>query len=193
MCRCQTRCTRMRDCQRHPCKRRCCAGDCPPCDQPCNRRLKCGNHRCPAPCHPGKSPPSEVDLVSMQRMFTITEQSRLCCLLQTCNALYNHQCAAHFSGPGLAACMHAARGCDSLAIGSYMVNDRCPAVERSQALPCCHLKIMAAGVGSDAVTYVWVCRSLLALPADSHGHVCLWSQQLHVALWLRAAGRGANL
>lgn len=51
--RCQRRCTNVRACQRHPCKRRCCSGNCPPCDQTCNRLLKCGNHRCPAACHPG--------------------------------------------------------------------------------------------------------------------------------------------
>ena len=33
VCRCDRRCTAMRSCGRHPCKRRCCDGRCPPCDQ----------------------------------------------------------------------------------------------------------------------------------------------------------------
>ena len=32
-CRCDRRCTAIRSCGRHPCKRRCCDGSCPPCDQ----------------------------------------------------------------------------------------------------------------------------------------------------------------
>ena len=31
--RCERRCTATRSCGRHPCKRRCCDGNCPPCDQ----------------------------------------------------------------------------------------------------------------------------------------------------------------
>ncbi len=33
MGRCEKRCTAIRNCGRHPCKRRCCNGNCPPCDQ----------------------------------------------------------------------------------------------------------------------------------------------------------------
>ncbi|GBF94871.1 hypothetical protein Rsub_08114 [Raphidocelis subcapitata] len=54
---CESRCTRMRDCGRHGCRRRCCAGDCPPCDQVCGRRLACGNHKCQSPCHSGPCRP----------------------------------------------------------------------------------------------------------------------------------------
>lgn len=32
-CRCERRCKIARSCGRHACKRRCCNGDCPPCDQ----------------------------------------------------------------------------------------------------------------------------------------------------------------
>lgn len=35
------------------CRRRCCDGNCPPCEEVCNRKLRCGNHRCPATCHRG--------------------------------------------------------------------------------------------------------------------------------------------
>lgn len=55
--RCERRCAEMKGCGRHPCKRRCCDGNCPPCEEICNRRLKCGNHRCPAPCHSGPCSP----------------------------------------------------------------------------------------------------------------------------------------
>ena len=52
-CRCEKKCSNMKACGRHQCRRRCCDGDCPPCDLPCGRRLRCGNHKCPAPCHSG--------------------------------------------------------------------------------------------------------------------------------------------
>lgn len=55
--RCERRCTRMRSCDRHPCKRRCCDGTCPPCTETCNRRRRCGTHRCLGPCHPGNCAP----------------------------------------------------------------------------------------------------------------------------------------
>ncbi|DBA96431.1 TPA: hypothetical protein ACH3X1_015323 [Trebouxia sp. C0004] len=51
--RCEKKCSSMKACGRHQCRRRCCDGDCPPCDLPCGRRLRCGNHKCPAPCHSG--------------------------------------------------------------------------------------------------------------------------------------------
>ncbi|EFJ44757.1 hypothetical protein VOLCADRAFT_82592 [Volvox carteri f. nagariensis] len=54
---CERRCLEMRACGRHPCKRRCCDGNCPPCEEVCGRRLKCGNHKCPAPCHSGPCRP----------------------------------------------------------------------------------------------------------------------------------------
>lgn len=52
-CRCEKKCSNWKVCGRHQCRRRCCDGDCPPCDLPCGRRLRCGNHKCPAPCHSG--------------------------------------------------------------------------------------------------------------------------------------------
>lgn len=40
--RCERRCTNMRGCGRHPCRRRCCDGvACPPCEEVCNKWLKC--------------------------------------------------------------------------------------------------------------------------------------------------------
>ncbi|TRY60282.1 hypothetical protein DNTS_009655 [Danionella cerebrum] len=54
---CDTKCSKLRSCSRHHCKRKCCAGTCPPCDQICNRMLGCRNHRCPAACHPGSCYP----------------------------------------------------------------------------------------------------------------------------------------
>eukprot|EP00878_Enallax_costatus_P040394 GHUV01046599.1.p1 GENE.GHUV01046599.1~~GHUV01046599.1.p1 ORF type:complete len:148 (-),score=0.96 GHUV01046599.1:55-498(-) len=59
--RCDSKCTNMRNCGRHQCKRRCCDGEsCPPCEEVCNRKLRCGNHRCPAPCHSGPCRWAEV-------------------------------------------------------------------------------------------------------------------------------------
>ncbi|GLI68797.1 hypothetical protein VaNZ11_013294, partial [Volvox africanus] len=60
---CERRCTDMRACGRHPCKRRCCDGNCPPCEEVCGRRLKCGNHKCPAPCHSGPCRPCPLTVV----------------------------------------------------------------------------------------------------------------------------------
>jgi len=50
---CDYKCTKMRNCGRHPCKKKCCDGHCPPCEQVCNRNLNCRNHKCPSPCHQG--------------------------------------------------------------------------------------------------------------------------------------------
>eukprot|EP01135_Chromosphaera_perkinsii_P003478 Nk52_evm4s245 gene=Nk52_evmTU4s245 len=63
---CDRKCTQMRNCGRHQCKKKCCTGNCegdamgasedakcPPCTELCNRKLQCGNHRCPAVCHDG--------------------------------------------------------------------------------------------------------------------------------------------
>jgi NF-X1-type zinc finger protein NFXL1 len=55
--RCERRCGEMRGCGRHPCRRRCCDGRCPPCPEVCGRRLRCGTHFCPSPCHPGPCSP----------------------------------------------------------------------------------------------------------------------------------------
>lgn len=50
---CESKCLRMRQCERHQCKRKCCDGRCPPCEQTCNRTLNCRNHKCPSQCHRG--------------------------------------------------------------------------------------------------------------------------------------------
>ncbi|XP_066929991.1 NF-X1-type zinc finger protein NFXL1-like [Clytia hemisphaerica] len=50
---CESKCTKTRNCGRHPCKKKCCNGSCPPCEQVCNRNLNCRNHKCPSPCHQG--------------------------------------------------------------------------------------------------------------------------------------------
>nr|XP_054754423.1 NF-X1-type zinc finger protein NFXL1-like [Lytechinus pictus] len=52
--KCDHRCTNMKNCKKHQCKRRCCNDDCPLCEQQCNKYLPCGNHKCPSLCHPGR-------------------------------------------------------------------------------------------------------------------------------------------
>ncbi|KAJ9591017.1 hypothetical protein L9F63_027773, partial [Diploptera punctata] len=42
-----------KECLRHPCNRKCCDGNCPPCEKPCGRTLRCGNHKCASVCHRG--------------------------------------------------------------------------------------------------------------------------------------------
>uniref|UniRef100_A0A4W3I8K5 Nuclear transcription factor, X-box binding like 1 n=1 Tax=Callorhinchus milii TaxID=7868 RepID=A0A4W3I8K5_CALMI len=54
---CETKCTKLRDCQRHQCKRKCCSGSCPACDLSCVRTLGCRNHKCPSACHRGSCYP----------------------------------------------------------------------------------------------------------------------------------------
>ncbi|XP_014353942.2 NF-X1-type zinc finger protein NFXL1 [Latimeria chalumnae] len=54
---CESKCAKLRDCQRHQCKRKCCSGTCPPCDQSCGRTLGCRNHKCPSVCHRGNCYP----------------------------------------------------------------------------------------------------------------------------------------
>ncbi|OQV20499.1 NF-X1-type zinc finger protein NFXL1 [Hypsibius exemplaris] len=50
---CDSKCKSQRNCGRHPCNKRCCAGTCPPCDQICSRVLNCRNHKCDSLCHAG--------------------------------------------------------------------------------------------------------------------------------------------
>ncbi|KAH0520241.1 NF-X1-type zinc finger protein NFXL1 [Microtus ochrogaster] len=54
---CETKCVKMRDCQKHQCRRKCCPGNCLPCDQNCGRMLGCRNHKCPSVCHRGSCYP----------------------------------------------------------------------------------------------------------------------------------------
>nr|CAH7743895.1 unnamed protein product [Callosobruchus chinensis] len=62
---CETKCKRMRDCNKHPCNRKCCDGSCPPCEKPCGRTLSCGNHKCNSVCHQGPCYPcSQTDVVT---------------------------------------------------------------------------------------------------------------------------------
>ncbi|XP_028409287.1 NF-X1-type zinc finger protein NFXL1-like [Dendronephthya gigantea] len=50
---CDIKCSNLRNCQRHQCRRKCCDGRCPPCEQICGRQLSCKNHKCPSVCHRG--------------------------------------------------------------------------------------------------------------------------------------------
>ncbi|XP_060521136.1 NF-X1-type zinc finger protein NFXL1 [Cylas formicarius] len=50
---CDTKCKRIRDCNKHPCNRKCCDGNCPPCEKVCGHTLQCGNHKCASVCHRG--------------------------------------------------------------------------------------------------------------------------------------------
>lgn len=50
---CDTKCKNMKDCNKHPCNRKCCDGNCPPCEKMCSKTLKCSNHKCISVCHRG--------------------------------------------------------------------------------------------------------------------------------------------
>lgn len=50
---CDNKCKRLRDCHKHFCNRKCCIGQCPPCELPCGKSLNCGCHKCLSICHQG--------------------------------------------------------------------------------------------------------------------------------------------
>ncbi|CAH1179658.1 unnamed protein product [Phaedon cochleariae] len=62
---CEVKCKRMKDCNKHPCNRKCCDENCPPCEKSCGRTLSCGNHKCISVCHRGPCYPcNQTDEVS---------------------------------------------------------------------------------------------------------------------------------
>ncbi len=54
---CELKCKHLRDCRKHTCNKKCCAGDCPPCQQSCDNKLSCRNHKCESRCHRGSCYP----------------------------------------------------------------------------------------------------------------------------------------
>ncbi|XP_044731524.1 NF-X1-type zinc finger protein NFXL1 [Chrysoperla carnea] len=57
---CDTKCKNIKDCQKHSCNRKCCDGNCPPCEKPCGRGLRCGYHKCTSTCHQGPCYPCRL-------------------------------------------------------------------------------------------------------------------------------------
>ncbi|XP_075985237.1 NF-X1-type zinc finger protein NFXL1 [Anticarsia gemmatalis] len=51
--KCETKCRGTRPCGKHPCSRKCCNGNCPPCEKICDKQLHCGRHKCTSICHHG--------------------------------------------------------------------------------------------------------------------------------------------
>ncbi|XP_061400668.1 NF-X1-type zinc finger protein NFXL1 [Musca vetustissima] len=56
---CETKCKQIRDCEKHPCNRKCCDKNCPPCDKVCGKPLSCGKHKCQSICHKGPCYPCQ--------------------------------------------------------------------------------------------------------------------------------------
>ncbi|ESO08824.1 hypothetical protein HELRODRAFT_97768 [Helobdella robusta] len=54
---CDTKCTNMKNCAVHQCKRKCCDGACPPCTAICGKMLACRQHKCNSTCHRGQCYP----------------------------------------------------------------------------------------------------------------------------------------
>ncbi|KAL0888549.1 hypothetical protein Bca101_012532 [Brassica carinata] len=86
---CERKCQRMRDCGNHPCRRRCCDGECPPCAEVCGKRLRCRNHKCQSPCHQGQCAPCPI-MVSIscacgQTHFEV--RIRICLLVSNLDAV----------------------------------------------------------------------------------------------------------
>ncbi|KAK9887147.1 hypothetical protein WA026_020594 [Henosepilachna vigintioctopunctata] len=57
---CETKCKNLRDCNKHPCNKKCCDGNCPTCEKPCGKTLSCGNHKCASVCHRGPCYPCNL-------------------------------------------------------------------------------------------------------------------------------------
>ena len=50
---CDKKCNRKRNCGVHQCRKRCCDGNCPQCEELFGKPLQCKNHICDSPCHTG--------------------------------------------------------------------------------------------------------------------------------------------
>ncbi|KAK7868185.1 hypothetical protein R5R35_003052 [Gryllus longicercus] len=74
---CDTKCKRIKNCRRHACNRKCCDGDCPPCEKICGRSLACGSHKCAAICHQGPCYPC-VQTVKVNCYCKMTSVSVRC-------------------------------------------------------------------------------------------------------------------
>lgn len=70
---CETKCKKLRDCQRHPCNKKCCSGPCPPCEQMCGKTLGCKSHKCVSRCHRGACFPCQKT-VEMKCICGATKQ-----------------------------------------------------------------------------------------------------------------------
>ena len=57
---CENKCKNLKSCNKHPCNRKCCDGQCPPCDKLCGRTLPCGKHKCKSLCHFGPCYPCDL-------------------------------------------------------------------------------------------------------------------------------------
>ncbi|XP_028041296.1 NF-X1-type zinc finger protein NFXL1 [Bombyx mandarina] len=60
--RCETKCRGTRPCRKHSCGRKCCNGNCPPCEKICDKQLQCGRHRCTNICHLGPCYPCPQEI-----------------------------------------------------------------------------------------------------------------------------------
>lgn len=58
--RCETKCKKLRNCKLHLCNRKCCDGQCPPCDKICEKPLGCTKHKCKSMCHTGPCYPCNI-------------------------------------------------------------------------------------------------------------------------------------
>ncbi|XP_037933957.1 NF-X1-type zinc finger protein NFXL1 [Teleopsis dalmanni] len=57
---CEMKCKQIRECGKHACNRKCCDGNCPPCDKICGKQLSCKKHKCKSICHDGPCYPCEL-------------------------------------------------------------------------------------------------------------------------------------
>lgn len=59
--KCDTKCRGTRPCNKHSCGRKCCNGNCPPCEKSCDKPLHCGRHKCTMICHSGPCYPCPLE------------------------------------------------------------------------------------------------------------------------------------
>ncbi|GAM20809.1 hypothetical protein SAMD00019534_039840 [Acytostelium subglobosum LB1] len=109
---CTTKCNNNRDCGKHKCRRKCCTGNCPPCEEECGERLSCGNHKCKSNCHRGRCLPCQFTVklycackltyievpCGTEKRAPVPKCTKLCQAPTTCHhsARRHHRC--HF-GP----------------------------------------------------------------------------------------------
>ncbi|RNA28661.1 NF-X1-type zinc finger NFXL1 [Brachionus plicatilis] len=57
---CELKCSRLKNCGKHKCNKKCCDGNCSSCEQICNKMLSCKNHKCQSMCHSGNCYPCPI-------------------------------------------------------------------------------------------------------------------------------------
>lgn len=108
--KCETKCRGTRLCGKHSCARKCCNGNCPPCEKICDKPLQCGRHKCTNICHRGPCYPCPLEskvtcrcketyvtvLCGRERHTKPPKCSLLCKLKYKCGHVEENRHSCHF-------------------------------------------------------------------------------------------------